>query len=791
MGAVAESRVSDDVEDVSVISVRELVNQRLSEAGRWNLALVQRDEVWDDARMRHLLDSLLAGYPVGAILLTKVRNGGRELAYQDDGTRRPQDARRDSWQVLDGQQRINALFSMFTDQGHYGSFLLNMLMPRPKPSPAQARRRKEQALPHIAHQPTVSEEGRGVALAHRERHVDLSRWAAWVSEWPGARDSIVEGTVGALLTELDPEFNGELTIDEQRVAADNLRRLLRAWNLPSIPILKAELDSPLDVLEVFTRINLGGVQVAGADVYFAGVKTFWHDAERRIDELLAIAPALRTRLGALRFLSRLASRAVGHGDALPLTIDRLAGRQGAVLREAMEELTSSESVVMRRISAFSDWYLEHSELRYGLHRIAGELWDEVLAWVASSARSGAAWWSANLDDIDAYFLGATLFRYRAVMGDAFRRVSFIEALDAGSDGLPFPLTPILAATRSKTKLEGVRGRRVRPLVTEEDRYAVASVDPRLLTVLAQRIPYAATGFDWDHIIPQALAGRMTTPGKGGRRRHHPDRRYINSTGNFWALPLSANRQLRDLSGRAKFDRLEQWMWESEGVRVWSRDRWSIEPAEVEHFIEVDRLLKDRETIDDAMRLFVQTASARAMRLFDDALERFPRIREFASGENADVVSPSAGRYDYRDALQLRSGDPDMRGWERSRAKRRLVERATALLAALESRLRTTGQLVSAGLWRSRGQNEWLRAHVVLQLTGGNCIELILRWSFEEGARFEVKAYPLGSPSSGKGLYSDFRDQPLGVAWSSTEIDVLARFEGEIERLESAHPLASD
>ena len=52
------------------------------------------------------------------------------------------------------------------------------------------------------------------------------------------------------------------------------------WSEPSIPVLTTEVETPLDVLEVYTRINRGGVQVAGNDVYLAAVKTFWPEAER-------------------------------------------------------------------------------------------------------------------------------------------------------------------------------------------------------------------------------------------------------------------------------------------------------------------------------------------------------------------------------------------------------------------------------------------------------------------------------------------------------------------------------
>ena len=62
----------------SPVSVRELVRRRMGvESDPWDLALVQRAEVWDQVRMRRLLDSLLAGYPIGAILLCRVAEGSQ------------------------------------------------------------------------------------------------------------------------------------------------------------------------------------------------------------------------------------------------------------------------------------------------------------------------------------------------------------------------------------------------------------------------------------------------------------------------------------------------------------------------------------------------------------------------------------------------------------------------------------------------------------------------------------------------------------------------------------------
>lgn len=55
----------------------ELVRRRTGgSADPWQLALVQRNVVWDEVRMARLLDSLLAGYPIGGLLVCRILHGG-------------------------------------------------------------------------------------------------------------------------------------------------------------------------------------------------------------------------------------------------------------------------------------------------------------------------------------------------------------------------------------------------------------------------------------------------------------------------------------------------------------------------------------------------------------------------------------------------------------------------------------------------------------------------------------------------------------------------------------------
>ena len=112
-------------------SVGELLRNRAGE-DRWHLALVQRSEVWDVDRMRQLLDSLLMRYPVGALLLCRTRLDSKVIMRDGDETV-VVDARADEWQLLDGQQRLNALYTMLSDDPEKHE--LRALLPRPCDAP--------------------------------------------------------------------------------------------------------------------------------------------------------------------------------------------------------------------------------------------------------------------------------------------------------------------------------------------------------------------------------------------------------------------------------------------------------------------------------------------------------------------------------------------------------------------------------------------------------------------------------------------------------------------------------
>lgn len=187
----------------------------------------------------------------------------------------------------------------------------------------------------------------------------------------------------------------------------------------------------------------------------------------------------------------------------------------------------------------------------------------------------------------------------------------------------------------------------------DDRQAVADQNGRILTCLAQRIPYQSEDVvDWDHVFPSAQARRMWAPG-AGRRRHHPDRRLVNTAGNLWALDASTNRALQDKPPKIKFPILLAAAADPDPARpVWPRERWSISDDEVRQFIEVDELLDDdAENVEKAMALFKTLVNGRTARLLDEALDRFPRTRSFAADAEVLPDDPSP-THEFAAALQV-------------------------------------------------------------------------------------------------------------------------------------------
>jgi hypothetical protein len=627
------------------LSVADLVRRRLDADDPWRLALVQRHAVWDEVRMARLLDSMLADYPIGSLLVCRVREASVVLVEQD-GHRVARPADTATWQLLDGQQRINALITIFTRHGRFGRFLLHMTAAREPDDVVTSRRDKRTTIRYIAWRDdeTVAETG---DLPSRDRHLDLSGWHEWATEkGPDDLAAVLKALranpseVVGFLNEIDPEFADELSSDDSGMAASRFERLLGVWSEESIPVQHLELDAPTDVLQVFSRINLEGVRLDGEDVFFAAVKTLWNDAEERLDHLAAGNPLLDPVTG-LRLLARLASRAARQGDILPLRVDRLNGARGQNLIGLMRQISSDGSAPVGRIHALSRVLVEESVLGYGLRSVTRELLDHVFAWAAVHSRGAEdGYLREQLPRIDGYLLGATALRYRTVFLDRFLRLGFDEALAAGVAGDPFPIERIVAAVKTRWP-DGRSGRRsTLAYGTDEDALALTNANAGLFLSVVQRLPYLPPLRDperpgrdrreveWDHIWPQARAEMMRWRPQGARLQHHPYRGDVWSAGNLWALDRPINNRASDMLPSAKFDLLGQLPSASLPTR-WPEDGY-LDGRERGVLLRAQQAIES-DNLGEGMDAFHEYAQARTRLIHEGALERVPLAKLVRTG----------------------------------------------------------------------------------------------------------------------------------------------------------------
>jgi hypothetical protein len=649
---VTRSLGSEPDSSVEKYSVGGLVNKWINPEDAWKLALVQRRVVWDDIRMKRLLDSLLAGYPIGTLLVCRVRQPSKVLLSQD-GTRKAVELPPGAWQLLDGQQRINALGCIFTDKGRFGRFLVDMFARR-YPEEIATRQRARGEATRYMEKLEADREGFQDTRKIRERYLDLSRWHRWsqglgesriwellkdLQQNPGDRKLCFK-----ILNDIDPAFADEPDDEPYPIIAGRMRRLLEIWTQPFIPVQKITLDSPQDVLQVFVRANLEGVRLDGEDVFFAAVKTIWNDAEENLDRVAATTPLLN-RMTALRLLARLASRAIGPDDLLPLRVERLNPPKGQQIIDVMCHLANDEMGFLAKTKMLGDMLTSKSRLGHGLFNVNPILFDHVFAWAAvNTAATDSAFLSSQLPNIDAYLLGSTSFQYPTVFLDAFARLGFEEALAAGRQNGPFPLQRIVIAC--KETWHGLkRGMRSVPAdKSEEGHLEIADSNATLFLSIVQNLPYtlplryggdderSRREVEWDHIYAQALARKMRVPHeKTGRLVYHPYREFVWSAGNLWALDRPLNTCAQDRPPSEKFALLELVKDKGHPSRWPSFENAFLTKEEELLLGETEDLLKEAN-INIAMEKFREFARGRALRLYGEIRRLFPDLGLFAAAE---------------------------------------------------------------------------------------------------------------------------------------------------------------
>ncbi len=225
-----------------------------TERGQLRLPRFQRFEAWGHNEIASLLENVLQGLPVGATLILEI--GGEEPFISRTMVGVPAPVDRPTEHLLDGQQRLTALWRSFNDTYDNRTYFVtfeadeehgNVVVPRINGVPRY--RRNGQRYPLWADNP-VEIHAKGCIPLKLLRPGDIGREITSWCDAAAAQDLQKSREIVLQIMEL-----------RQRVAAFN------------IPFLSLPVGTPKDVaLNVFIKMNTSSVKLTPFDIIVAQVE---------------------------------------------------------------------------------------------------------------------------------------------------------------------------------------------------------------------------------------------------------------------------------------------------------------------------------------------------------------------------------------------------------------------------------------------------------------------------------------------------------------------------------------
>lgn len=257
------------------LSIRRIVsylNNDESEGGGFWLPNIQRSFVWSEDQIVRLFDSIMREYPIGTLLVWKTKDLVRHRRFIDNyqsetklSTFYVPENPKSKLLVLDGQQRLQALFIGLKGSNEWRELYLDILSGAPG-SPEDIRFR----------------------FAFKDKAVGSWPWVLF-------KKIIDEKNL------LDPEIAGQvelhspspLTPDESKRILRNVSRARREFVSDDV-ITYQELDGIEnpdtytidDIVEIFIRANAGGTKLGKSDLLFSLLIANWEEADSQMEELL-------------------------------------------------------------------------------------------------------------------------------------------------------------------------------------------------------------------------------------------------------------------------------------------------------------------------------------------------------------------------------------------------------------------------------------------------------------------------------------------------------------------------
>ena len=234
------------------------------ETGELGLPDLQRPFVWQNIKVRDLLDSMLRGYPIGYLMLWDAPddiNREKQIGVEQHTIKAPKQM------IIDGQQRLTSLYAVM-----YGKEVLDS--------------RFQKKTVSIAFNP-LKREFEVTSAAHRKS-------AEWISDV----SVVFKNTSGSYrfignfidkLSEYREQIDNPLSSEEKDQIADNIQVLLslKDYTVPTL-IISNKTDEEA-VADIFVRVNSKGKSLNENDFILTLISVHDESVRRKIEKFCSDA----------------------------------------------------------------------------------------------------------------------------------------------------------------------------------------------------------------------------------------------------------------------------------------------------------------------------------------------------------------------------------------------------------------------------------------------------------------------------------------------------------------------
>lgn len=259
-------------------------------SGKIFLPAIQRKYLWDDERITKLMDSIMRGYPIGTFLFWNVKKSIiREKEYslyefirnfherdnkENAPAPRPFPAGSDEetiWAVLDGQQRLTSLYIAL--QG-----TMSRKVPRKHWRNDDAFQSKQLYFDLHSkrnYDEEIKYEFKFLTDDEAENPKEDQLWylVKDILQY-SQKDLVKQVIVKNKWTEDDTAMDNIALLHTQLTSEENIN------------YYKVDADSIDSVLDIFIRVNSGGMVLSKTDLLFSTIVSHWDKARDEIDSLL-------------------------------------------------------------------------------------------------------------------------------------------------------------------------------------------------------------------------------------------------------------------------------------------------------------------------------------------------------------------------------------------------------------------------------------------------------------------------------------------------------------------------